>query len=299
MTDEKDGDQEILIMNESKKSSNKSKQNLKSLDPLKVRNCELNNDVYTLYWIALNKESWEDLNSQDELKNVNLSLNSSNLKEMIMHFIIFSAALFFTLTLILYQVFTTEIDVICPTQITILRILLVFLCQCNLTGEFRESLTKMKYTVDYPEKFSHPFFAVLICIIQFIVALASYSALLLFICTEIAPLDMIMDFTGIVVFVQLDDWIGDKICCTEPDLDEEKIKYYGAEKIDKEMSLFMKLSLLQYSTDIIEDNNKPFLSWTLSIFRQNKFVLYFLPLLVLVVERLFIAYHPYVAKPKF
>lgn len=272
------------------------------IDPLKLRECSPNTDVYTLYWAALRKDVWEksNLNEDSQYNGLDLYLTPSNYTHMVLHFLVFCVIVFFTLVLILYQVFTTEIEVICPVQITILRILLVFLCQCNLTSEFRESLTKLKHTVDFDHVYNHLYFARLVCSIQLIVACVSYTALLLFICTEVAPLEMIMDFTGIVVFVELDDWIGDKICSIQPSISNEKMEkiknYYSKSKLNDEMSFYTKLSTIQEQVTIYEDTNRPFLSFVLSLFRKNKFILYLLPLLVLVVERLFIAYHPYVVK---
>jgi hypothetical protein len=301
LKDDNKDDTEAHLIKKNVDKDNK-KENDVILDPLKVKQCEPNSDVYTMYWAGLRKDVWEKVSSEGDYKDLNLYLTHSNIVNMVIQFLIFCIIVFFTLVLILYQVFTTEIEVICPIQITILRILLVYLCQCNLTCEFRESLTKLKHTVDYSENYTHVIFARLICLTQLIVATASYTALLLFICTEVSPLEMIMDFTGIVVFVELDDWIGDKICSTQPSINNEKMEliknYYSKEKLNEEMSLFVKLSTIQGQLAIHEDTNRPFLSWTLSIFRKNKYILYFLPLLVLLVERLFIAYHPYVVRSK-
>lgn len=265
------------------------------IDPLKLRNVSLNNDIYTLYWAGLNKDCWDKLH--EEYPEIELTLTSENKRTIKFYFFVFIITVFFTLSLILYQVFTTEIEVICPIQITVLRILLVMLVQSHLTGEFRESLAKWKYSRENPEKFIEPWTADLIAALQFFVAVASYATLLLFICTETAPLDLIMDFTGIVVFVDLDDWIGEKICSTEPNLDTDKIAYYGKEKINEKMPIHMKLSKLQYYTDIVEDLNESAFNWILALFGNGRLIFACFPLLVLVVERLFIAYHPYVAIP--
>jgi hypothetical protein len=267
------------------------------IDPLKLREVSLNNDVYTLYWAALNKKCWEKLNTDESNKlGFDLYLTDGNKCSMIAHFILFVITVFFALTLIIYQVFTTKVEVIVPVQITVIRILLVLLCQVNLMKEFRESVAKLKYTAQFSDEFSNACLAGFIASIQFIVACASYVALLLFICTESAPLDLIMDFTGIVIFVDLDDWIGSKICSIEPIFDEE-VKYYTPEKYNHKLPLYEKLSKIQYYTDIVEDRNYSAFNCLTTLFGPCKFILIFPPLLVLLIEMLFVQYHPKVAKP--
>ncbi len=265
------------------------------IDPLNLRNVSLNNDLYTLYWIALKKDSWDKL-AEDYPNCPKLTLTNKNKNSMKLLFTFFLIVVLFTLSLMLVQVFTTEIEVYCPIQVTIIRILLVLLCQSNLTGEFRESLVKWKYTREHEDEFIEPFTAKFISFSQFLVALSSYVTLLLFICTENTPISLIMDFTGIVVFVELDDWIGEKICSAEPDLDSKNLSYYG-DNIDEKLPLNMKLSKLQYYTDVIEDLNEPAFNYIIPFFGKGRYLYACLPLLVLVIERLFILYHPYVAKP--
>lgn len=266
------------------------------VDVLKLKERNLNNDLYTLYWASLNKDIWDQANNDEENKGVILSLTNSNRLFMKASFVFFVIVLFFTLGLIIYQVFTTEINVYCSVQITILRVLLSLLVQTNLTGELRESLVKWKYTHDNPDKFYEPFTAKFIAACQFFVALCSYIALLLFICTENTPIDMIMDFTGIVVFVELDDWIGSHICSNEPNFNSTKLEYYK-NKLDENLPFYMKLSKLQNYTLIIEDTNTTSFAFILSLFSHNRLYLIVIPFSVLIIEKLFKEYHPYVNKP--
>lgn len=264
------------------------------IDILNIRKVELSNDVYSLIWAAEKKDCWEKLHN--DFPETDISLTSKDKRYIRFLFLVFIIALLFTLSLILLQVFTTEIEVICPIQITILRILLVYLVQINLTGEFRQSLLKLKYCLENKDEFYEPYFAALVSFFQFFIALASHITLLLFICTESAPLDMIMDFTGIVVFVELDDWIGEKICSSEPNLDDETLAYYDKNTINEKMPTHFKLAKIQYYLEIIEELSGGVLSFFISIFGRGKHIYTLFPLLVLVVERLYIEYHPYVAK---
>lgn len=266
------------------------------IDVTKIKSANLNNDIYTLYWASLNKEMWKK--SNEEL-DVELSLTSSNLWEIKLNFLIFISALLFTLALIIYQVFSTEINVYCSLRITILRILLVFLVQINLFGELWESLVKWQYTRDHSEEFIEPITAQIISFFQLLIAISSYVTLLLFICTEDTPLSMIMDFTGIVVFIEIDDWIGANICAAEPNFSKKTLEYQK-DKINEKLPLNMKLSKIQYATSINEDLNdgKSFRS-ILMLFSKYNYILMLIPLTVLLIEKLFKEYHPFVAKPNF
>lgn len=267
------------------------------IDCLKLKTCSFNNDIYTLYWASLNNEIWDRYNNNENNQKLNLSLTNSNRWAVKGNFFFFIVVVLFILSLIIYQVFSSEINVYCPIQITVLRILLVLLVQFNLFGEFREGLVKWKYASEHEHKFIEPFTAKLIGFFQFLVALASYITLLLFICTEDTPLSMIMDFTGIVVFVELDDWIGSNICSTEPSISDEKLKYAG-DKINEKLTLNMKLSLIQYYTDVVENTNAGgLISCLLMLFTKYRYVLIILPFSVLGIEILFKRYHPYVVKP--
>lgn len=268
-----------------------------TIDCIKLKTCNLNNDIYTLYWASLNTEIWDKYNSNENSQKLNLSLTDSNRWAVKANFLFFIAVVLFILSLIIYQVFSSEINVYCKPQITVLRILLVLLVQFNLFGEFREGLVKWKYANEHPEKFIEPFTAKIIGFFQFFIALASYVTLLLFICTEDTPLSMIMDFTGIVVFVELDDWIGSNICSTEPAISEEKLKYAG-DKINDKLTLNMKLSLIQYYTEVIENTNQGgIISCLLMLFTKYRYFLIILPFSVLGIEYLFKQYHPFVARP--
>lgn len=264
------------------------------LDLLCLRKVNLSNDIYSLIWASEKKDNWEKIHNE----NTNLCIDLTFKDKLYIKFIffLFVSALIFTLSLILIQVFSSEIQVICSTQITILRILLVYLAQINLTGEFRESLLKIKYTNENSHEFESPFFAKLVSVIQFLMAISSYFTLLLFICTQINPLFMIMDFTGIIIFVELDDWIGEKICSKALNLNNDKVLYYNKEMFNFKMPITFKLSLLKDYLEIIEDLNGGSLTFLISLFGKGKYLYSLFPLFVLLVEKMFIMYHPYVVQ---
>lgn len=285
---------------------------VKDIDPLRLREVGLNNDFYTLCWSCLRKDIWKKklkygVSEEDEIdeeekyewkdKEIGgeqLSLTPQNLKDIKLYMFCFILIVLYVLIGILHQIFTGEIIASCNWDIRILRILLVSLVQMKLTSEFREGLVKFKYVCLNEDNFIEVWLAKMIPLFQMICTLLSWITLVLFICAEIEPLSMIQDFTGICVFTELDDWIGGHICATEPDVPEELEKYYDFTGINERISLSMKMSRLQFDTDIVEDLNDDgsFLKKFTYAFYIHKFWIYLLPLICIPVEILFLKYHP-------
>ena len=283
-------------------------------DPLRLREVCLNNDFYTLCWSSLRKDIWEDKENiymddniedpTDEdkyvwrkktLGGVKLSLTDGNLRLIYIYMFFFIVVVLFVLFGIIHQVFTNEIQASCKWDIRLLRMLLVSLVQMKLQNEFREGLVKLKYSVNNPNKFISVGLAKSIAIFQMVCTMLSWLTLILFICSEVEPLDMIQDFTGICVFTELDDWIGGHICSTTPEINEGEEDNYDLSNLNDRLSLSMKMSLLQMDTNIIEDlnDNGQFLRKFANFFYTHKAGIYFLPLLCIPIEWGYLKFHPY------
>lgn len=284
----------------------------KEIDPLRMREVCLNNDFYTLCWSCLRKDIWknklkpgvseEDVLEDDdkyemkekEIGRVPLSLTPDNIKDIKIYMFCFILIVLYVLIGILHQIFTGEIIASCPWDIRILRILLVLLVQMKLTNEFRQGLVKLKYVYLNEDNFQEVWLAKVIPLFQMICTLLSWITLVLFICAEIEPLSMIQDFTGICVFTELDDWIGGHICATEPDVPDDLEKYYDFTGINDRISLSMKMSRLQYDTNIVEDLNDDgsFLRSFTYAFYSHKSLIYLLPIICIPIEWAYLRYHP-------
>ncbi|MFO0515425.1 MAG: hypothetical protein ACK5YA_01095 [bacterium] len=283
----------------------------KSIDPLRMREVCLNNDFYTLCWSCLRKDIWkkklkdgytEDSEEEDkyewqdkEIGGQLLSLTSDNLRDIKIYMFAFIFIVLYVLLGIMHQIFTGDIIASCTMDIRVLRILLISLVQMKLLNEFREGIVKLKYVYNNSDDFVELWLAKFIPLCQIVCTLLSWITLILFICAEIDPLSMIQDFTGICVFTELDDWIGGHICATEPDVAEDCEKYYDFTDINNRISLSMKMSRLQYDTNIVEDLNDDgsFLKKFTVVFYEHKFWVYILPLVCVPVEWAYLKYHPY------
>lgn len=317
-------DKEIEI-NSSDNNNQIRTKNGSKVDPLKVRTVSLNNDFYTLCWSCLRKDIWKrkfkpgysesDINEEeDNLEEIiewedkkigdkQLSLTDSNLRDIKIYMFCFILIILYVLVGIIHQIFTGEIIASCSWDIRLLRILLVSLVQMKLFNEFREGIVKLKYTYNNENLFVECWFAKLISYFQIICTLLSWITLILFICSEIDPLSMIQDFTGICVFTELDDWIGSHICASEPDLPEEQSEehknydlnaVYNFEGINERISLTMKMSMLQSDTNFVEDLNDDgslLKSFAYSLYTHKTFI-FLIPLVCIPVEWAYLKYHP-------
>ena len=237
------------------------------------------------------KYEWQDKQIGGQL----LSLTTDNLRDIKLYMFAFIFIVLYVLIGILHQIFTGNIIASCSMDIRVLRILLISLVQMKLLNEFREGIVKLKYVYNNSEDFIELWLAKFIPLCQILCTLLSWITLILFICAEIDPLSMIQDFTGICVFTELDDWIGGHICATEPDVAEDCEKYYDFTNINERISLSMKMSRLQYDTNIVEDLNDDgsFLKKFTVVFYEHKFWIYILPLVCVPVEWAYLKYHPY------
>lgn len=285
-------------------TDNQENQN-KEFDPLRLRKVSLTNDFYTLCWTCLRKDIWDEKADPDDEENPiweektiggeKLTLTSDNFYKIKLYMVIFIVVILYVLVGILVQVFTGEIQASCNWDIRILRILLVSLVQMKLLNEFRQGIIKYKYANYHADEFIDLWWAKFIPLCQIICTFLSWITLCLFICSEVEPLDMIQDFTGICVFTELDDWIGSQICATEPNVPEEDLPKYDFSNINERISLSMKMSKVQYDTDIVEDL-RDYGDCTLKklvySFYSHKIYVYLIPLICIPIEFGYLKWHP-------
>ena len=93
---------------------------------------------------------------------------------------------------------------------------------------------------------------------QVFIATLTFCCIAIFVCTEAQVLELIMDFSGIAVFSELDDWLGEQICTEQPHAehdDDTNDKYDLSDKLNDRMKLPDKMSMLQDDLDIIDNQN--------------------------------------------
>lgn len=262
----------------------------KTLNPLRLRQVSLSNDFYTLCWSCLRTDIWKN----KKIGDTSITITENDIYYIKIYLLCFIATILYVLIGIIIQVFTGEIVASCDWDIRILRILLVALVEMNLLGEFRQGLVKLKYVYENEGDFRELWLAKFIPICQIVCVFLSWITLVLFICSEVDPLSMIQDFTGICVFTELDDWIGSHICSTEPEVSEDKKhEYQFPSDLNDKVSLTMKMSKIQLETDIDEDLNdeSSLLIKITYFFYTHKVYVYILPLVCLPVEYLYLKFH--------
>lgn len=263
-------------------------------DPLLLQEITLTEDYYALCWLALKKDIWEN----KELRTVKIFPTEWNFFWLRTNFILFLLLIIITFVLILYEVFTNEIEVRCSISITILRMIIAGLSQKLLAPEIYQGLAKVRYTLDNSDEFVYYYFALFIALSQVIVAWGTIVLIFLIVCTETTALDLLMNFTGIAVLSEFDDWLGAQIVSETPhkshEGDDNSMYDIDHETMNERMKLSDKLAMLYNDDDmaIVDDQNVPatccrrFFAW----FYQFSALWFFFPLLVLLIEYLLIEY---------
>ena len=302
-------DKEIKI--DTSKAKDQEKGEVKvEIDPLRLRKISLTNDFYTLCWTCLRKDIWKTKKNPNYCEDSDvdkylwrakviggqkISLTDKNVSDITIYMSCFIATVLYVMIGIMYQIFTTEIKASCSIQIKILRVLLVGLVEMNLLVEFRQGIVKLKYVYNNEAEFEpNLLLAKFISFCQILCVFVSFITLVFFICAETDPLELIQDFTGICVFTELDDWIGGQICSSEPMVPEELKEHYDFSSVNERMSVFMKMSMVQLDTDIVEDlhDNGSFLNKFAYFFYTHKYIIYAFPIIVIPIEWAYIMYHP-------
>jgi hypothetical protein len=221
-------------------------------DPLKIQNIQLAEDFYALTWTALRDQCWKD----KSVRGVEITLNGSDYFWLHMNFVMFVVILLLTVVLLLYEVFTNDVYADAGVPIMILRITLVGFAQKNLSPEFYQGLSELRFTMRNPAVFSHPGFAAFIAICQISVAAFVVFGIILFVCMADEALDLVIDFAGLSVLAELDDWLGEVIMAEKVKVESEDNEEFDLEGLNSRMTIWDKLALVdEEDLKIVDDQN--------------------------------------------
>lgn len=241
-----------------KKQHKKSKKDLK--DPALVQSVELHQDIYALTWNALRIQPWEDLKVYDQ----KISLTGGNIAHLVVVFIVFILVVLSTVGILLVESFMTDAYSDADWPIVILRLTLVAFAQKKLEPELYQGFALRRYTSRNSKEFIMPCFAKFVTLCQIFVAFITFLAIFLFVCMANEALELIMNFAGLAVISELDDWVGSQImseAITKLDEDNEH-EYNDTEKytlntenLNERLSLFSKLCFIGEDMQIEDDQN--------------------------------------------
>lgn len=278
MSDPENINSNTHLLNENYKKTTKKK--LK--DPLLVQTVSLHEDIYALTWNCPRIKSWENKKIHDQ----EIFLTGWDKTKLVLHFIFFIIVVIATVGILLYESFVKDAYNDAPWPIIILRITLVAFAQRKLEPEIYQGLALYRYTLKFSNEFYFPFFAKFVSICQFFIATLTFIAIFLFVCMADSALQLIMNFAGLAVISELDDWVGEQIMSESVFTEfEEEGKYSKdnmlLDNINSRMTLYSKMCLVGEEMEIDDDQNKQvsILSWL-----ANKLPWVFLPLLTLPCE---------------
>ena len=264
---------ELLNENTKKTSQKKLK------DPLLVQTVSLHEDVYALTWNSLRKDVWENQLVHDQ----KIFLTGSDKAKLVLHFLFFILIVIATVGILLYESFVTDAYSDAPWPIIVLRITLVAFAQKKLEPEIFQGMTLYRYTIKNTDKFFYPCFAKFVAICQFSIAILTFLAIFFFVCMADGALELIMNFAGLAVISELDDWVGEQIMSESIHKEfEEGGKYSKAklqlENLNERMDLYTKMCLIGEDMEIDDDQN---IQVSLFTWFANKLPWVLLPLLTL------------------
>jgi len=244
----------------------------------KIKNIVLEEDYYALTWLALRQSVWNNKKIRGEA----IYLTPSDFFWIHINFLVFLFLLVITIMLILWEVIANKGYVASNLSIVILRITLVSFAQKALAPEFFQGLFLLRFSIRYPDSFTHHEFAVFVGACQLVVSCICFCSIILFVCMEEEALTLVVEFAGLTVIANLDNWIGEVIMFSKiksPGEDEEEEGLEGGSEkgskgkldnisendnhefdlknINKNMSLHQKMALLEEDDmTMIDDQNE-------------------------------------------
>ncbi len=282
----KNNEQQDLKVNNQNPEHESDQRPLKN--PLLIQNIGLNTDIYALTWTALRNDVWEDM---DEFRGTKITLLPENYLWLKMKFFLFIILVILTVSVLFWEVFTHDLYTPASWSIIVLRITLVTWAQKKLGPEFSQGISMLRYAFRYSDDFSYPFFASFVSCCQIFIACITMVCIILFVCMADTALELIMNFAGLSIISELDDWIGGLIVCDAP-VGETKVhknELFDLKDINTRMCLNDKLSFLTEKMEIVDDQNFEFSRfWFIKCFSYILFALPWslLPLITLPVNYL-------------
>lgn len=217
----------------------------------KIKNIVLEEDLYALTWVALRESTWKG----KKIREKNIYLTPSDYFWIHMNFIIFTCLLLITIILILYEVLEDKGYITSTLTIVVLRVTLVCFAQQALAPEFFQGLFLFRYSIRHPSFFTHPEFAIFIGACQFCVSCIVFSSIICFVCMEEEAFNLVVEFAGLTVIANIDNWLGEAIMFSKI-YDEDEDKNYNLKEFNKRIPLNHKMSLIEEEDlTLIDDQN--------------------------------------------
>jgi len=264
---EKDINANTLLLNDNKKKEMPTiKKQKTKRDPIKVQHVCLNEDFYALTWNACRENAWNPKRVKnlqilkDSRDNIEINLTNADDRNLILGFFVFIAVVLLTVGVLLYESFLNDVYTDATWPIVILRITLVSFAQQKLKPEVFQGISLLRYSFRYEGKFIHPTFAKFVAFCQTTIAILTFVAIFFFCCMADEALDLIMNFAGLAVISELDDWVGEQIMAEKLYLEYKDEKFKEATILSKDlnerMGLFTKICLVSEGLEIIDDQNE-------------------------------------------
>jgi hypothetical protein len=266
---DKDINANTTLLNEDKEKGEKGqvqnkKQKIKR-DPIKVQHVVLNEDFYALTWNACRKNAWDPAKVEnlkilkDSREHIEIKLTDSDDRNLIFGFLLFIAVVLLTVGVLLYESFLNDAYTDATWPIVILRITLVSFAQQKLKPEIFQGISLLRYTFKHESNFIHPTFAKFVAFCQTMIASLTFVAIFFFCCMADEALDLIMNFAGLAVISELDDWVGEQIMAEKLYLEYNDEKFKDAKiltaNLNDRMGLFTKICLVSEDLEIVDDQN--------------------------------------------
>jgi hypothetical protein len=226
-------------------------------DPLLIQKVGLNEDVYALTWNVFRKDHWEDVKVHD----IPISLSSCDHFKIILHFLVFVMVVIATVGILVYESFISDTYNDAEWPIIILRLSLVAFAQKKIEPEVFQALVLYRYSRRNEEQFMHPTFCKFVALVQLFMSILTFIAIFLFVCMSNEALNLIMNFAGLSVISELDDWVGEQIMSETIHTEfEEDGPYVNAklntENLNDRMGFYTKMYLVGQDMEITDDANK-------------------------------------------
>lgn len=266
---DKDINANTTLLNEDKEKGEKGqvqnkKQKIKR-DPIKVQHVVLNEDFYALTWNACRKNAWDPKKVpnlrilQESREPIEIKLTESDDRNLIFGFLLFIVVVLLTVGVLLYESFLNDAYTDATWPIVILRITLVSFAQQKLKPEVFQGISLLRYTFKHESNFIHPTFAKFVATCQTMIASLTFVAIFFFCCMADEALDLIMNFAGLAVISELDDWVGEQIMAEKLYLEYNDEKFKDAKilttNLNDRMGLFTKICLVSEDLEIVDDQN--------------------------------------------
>lgn len=234
----------------------------KKKDPTYFKTINLGTDFYSLTWHSLKKGVFDG----KTIRGVKISLLPQDYFWIYINFIGFIGMLVLSVVLILQEALIDDVYVEGSWALDILRILLVIFTQFHLGAEIELAYAKFLYPIINSHEFYHPSMAIFIGFAHCLACVIIMIGLIVFICMADEFADPVINFAGICVLSELDDWLGEMITTTfklesdklpDPDSIEDEEKKEETEKdnnkkrskfqlkdLNERIHLFNKMALI-------------------------------------------------------